>query len=105
LIIKAIGVSNAKNIIAKTIGLTILPRKRPNLYHSLLKRDNRSGDIIEINAKITAMRKKITPNNLIAPFQIKYSPISKNIIEKNQPNFLLEGRFFELKVIILYIKK
>tara|TARA_Y100000591_G_C21226151_1_gene402324 strand:+ start:150 stop:449 length:300 start_codon:yes stop_codon:yes gene_type:complete len=87
-IIKAIGVTTAKNIIPITSGDTILPKKIPNLNHSLFN----GVKIFElIIPKIKNTIEIINDQYLISlPFKIGYKPINKKTTKKTVPKLLLD---------------
>ena len=87
-----------KNIILIIIGLTILPNKRPNFIHNLLKGKSKSWKNNEI-IKIKIDKDKDEIAYKIKLFTIKKQARIKKTIEKKNPNLLFEGNSGALKVI------
>ena len=96
---KPVGVITRKKIILITIGLTIFPKKIPNLNHILL----RGVKIFEfINAKIKKIIDTSKDQFLIAsPFNNGQKLIIKKTTAKTIPKFRLVGSFISLCIIAL----
>ena len=78
-------------MIPRTIGLTTLEIKRPNLNHSLLNTVSEDGAVIVKIAIVNAIRKNKTAKK-IKELKTPYAETIKNTPEKNHPNLRLDGK-------------
>ena len=97
------GVNRPKKIIPITIGLIIIPSKKPNFIQSLLS-GLRKVALKRVTRRKTKHKPRKMKLKLVAPSIQKYKPHTKNKAVKKYPNLLLDGSLtFFMSIIFNYL--